>query len=92
MPHNWTAAQLRAIDERGRTLLVSAAAVSGKTAVLTERIIRSLLDKEHPADISRTNALSRAASAVDLRLLDHIILSDDSYYSFSDEKLYSVLH
>ena len=44
------------------------------------------------ADISRTNALARAASAVDLRLLDHIILSDDSYYSFSDEKLYSVLH
>ena len=42
-----------------------------------------------PADISRTHSLARAASAVDLRLLDHIILSDDSFYSFSDEKLYN---
>ncbi|MBO4465046.1 MAG: DNA repair protein, partial [Bacteroidales bacterium] len=43
------------------------------------------------ADVSRTQALVRAASAVDLPLLDHLILSDDSYYSFSDEKLYSAL-
>lgn len=43
-----------------------------------------------PADISRTHSLARAASAVDLRLLDHIIISDDSFYSFSDEKLYSI--
>ena len=42
-----------------------------------------------PADIQQTQALARAASAVGLRLLDHIILSDDSYYSFSDEKLYN---
>ena len=44
-----------------------------------------------PADTSRTQALARASSAVGLRLLDHIIVSDDSFYSFSDEKLYSVL-
>ncbi len=43
------------------------------------------------ADISRTASLARAASAVDLRLLDHIIISDDSFYSFSDEKLYPAL-
>ena len=49
----WTEAQASAINERGRTLLVSAAAGSGKTAVLTERIIRTLTDKEHPADITR---------------------------------------
>ena len=41
------------------------------------------------ADITRTQALVRAASAVDLPLLDHLILSDDSYYSLSDEKLYN---
>ena len=49
----WTEAQKAAITERGRTLLVSAAAGSGKTAVLTERIITSLTDKENPADITR---------------------------------------
>ena len=53
MARNWTPAQRSAIDERSRTLLVSAAAGSGKTAVLTERIISSLTDPENPTDISR---------------------------------------
>ena len=53
MGRNWTTAQLDAMNEKNKTLLVSAAAGSGKTAVLTERIIRSLTDTEHPADISR---------------------------------------
>ncbi|MBO4466285.1 MAG: hypothetical protein J5748_06405, partial [Bacteroidales bacterium] len=41
------------------------------------------------ADVSQTQALARASAACGLRLLDHIIVSDDSYYSFSDEKLYN---
>ena len=49
----WTPAQSAAIDCRDKTLLVSAAAGSGKTAVLTERIIRSLCDAQNPVDISR---------------------------------------
>ncbi len=49
----WTPAQRAAIDEKERTLLVSAAAGSGKTATLTERIISSLIDPEKPADLSR---------------------------------------
>ena len=53
MSRQWTGAQQAAMNERNRTLLVSAAAGSGKTAVLTERIIRSLTDSESPADISR---------------------------------------
>ena len=53
MGRNWTTAQLSAMNERDRTLLICAAAGSGKTAVLTERIIRMLTDEEHPADISR---------------------------------------
>ncbi len=48
----WTAEQLSAINTRDKTLLVSAAAGSGKTATLTERIIRSLLDEKTPTDIS----------------------------------------
>ncbi len=49
----WTAAQSAAIAERGRTLLLSAAAGSGKTATLTERVIQSLTDPARPADITR---------------------------------------
>ncbi len=52
MAREWTEKQLQAINTRDRTLLVSAAAGSGKTATLTERIIRSLLDEENPVDIS----------------------------------------
>ena len=40
------------------------------------------------ADIERTNTLSKACLACDLVLLDHIIVSDDKYYSFADEKVY----
>ena len=47
-----TPAQQKAITEKGN-ILVSAAAGSGKTATLTERIIRSILDDERPADIGR---------------------------------------
>ena len=48
---SWTDEQLSAIDTRDKTLLVSAAAGSGKTATLTERIIRSLTDENDPVDI-----------------------------------------
>ena len=47
----WTDEQLSAIKTRDKTLLVSAAAGSGKTATLTERIIRSLTDPVSPMDI-----------------------------------------
>ena len=48
----WTDEQQEAIDSRKQTLLLSAAAGSGKTAVLVERIIRRLLDKTYPIDIT----------------------------------------
>ena len=61
----WTTEQQKAIDTRDRTLLVSAAAGSGKTATLTERIIRSILDDENPADISRMLIATYTNAAVD---------------------------
>ncbi len=44
---NWTDEQKKAIDSRKGTVLVSAAAGSGKTAVLVERVIRRLMDREN---------------------------------------------
>lgn len=49
----WTQAQRKVIDVRNRNVLVSAAAGSGKTAVLVERIISMISEGEHPADIDR---------------------------------------
>lgn len=50
---SFTDKQQHIIDARGRNLLVSAAAGSGKTAVLTERIVKMVSDPEHPVDIDR---------------------------------------
>ncbi len=77
MARSWTPAQSDAMNERARTLLVSAAAGSGKTAVLTERIIRSITDKEHPADISRMLVVTfTRAAAGELRHRISKALSD----------------
>ncbi len=47
----WTADQQKAIDARKGTLLVSAAAGSGKTAVLVERVIQRICDAENPCGV-----------------------------------------
>ena len=68
MSRNWTEAQKAAIDIRDKTLLVSAAAGSGKTATLTERIIKRLTDTSDPADISKMLIVTfTRASAAELR-------------------------
>ena len=60
----WTDEQSRAINTRDRTLLISAAAGSGKTATLTERIIRSLLDEENPENINEILIVTFTKAAV----------------------------
>lgn len=71
----WTKEQELAIKTRHSNLLVAAAAGSGKTAVLVERIIRIITSEEKPVDIDRllvvtfTNA---AASEMKERIGDAI--------------------
>lgn len=48
-----TESQKEAIEARGANILVSAAAGSGKTRVLTERLMSYLDDPRNPVDISR---------------------------------------
>ena len=62
---NWTKAQQSAIEDRGGTLLVSAAAGSGKTAVLTQRVVSLLCDGPSPIPADRILAVTftRAAAA-----------------------------
>ena len=75
----FTAEQQKVIDTHGCNLLVSAAAGSGKTAVLVERIVKMVSDENHPVDIDRllivtfTNAAAaemreRIGSAIETRL------------------------
>lgn len=71
----WTKEQQKAIDTRNCNLLVSAAAGSGKTAVLVERIISMITDSKNPIDVDKllvvtfTNA---AASEMKQRIGDAI--------------------
>lgn len=47
----WTDEQKAAISSKDKSIVVSAAAGSGKTAVLVERVIRKITDKENPIDL-----------------------------------------
>ncbi len=53
MKRKWTREQQAAIDTHGVNLLVAAAAGSGKTAVLVERVIQMITRREHPTDLDR---------------------------------------
>lgn len=65
MAVNWTREQKQVIEGREKSLLVSAAAGSGKTAVLVERIIQMITEGENPKDIDRLLVMTftRAAAA-----------------------------
>ncbi len=77
----WTTEQQQAIDLRDRSLLVAAAAGSGKTAVLVERIIQMIGDEQRPVDLDQllvvtfTNAAAaemkeRIGAAIQQKLLE----------------------
>ncbi len=79
MSRSWTTQQQQAIEDRGGALLLSAAAGSGKTAVLTQRAVELIADEAHPLEADRllivtfTNAAAaelrqRMAAALDEKL------------------------
>ena len=64
----WTDEQLQAIETRKCNLLIAAAAGSGKTAVLVERIIRIITNEESPVDIDRLLVVTfTSAAAAEMR-------------------------
>ncbi len=64
----WTKEQQQVIDLRNRNILVSAAAGSGKTAVLVERIIKKITDRNQPVDIDKLLVVTfTKAAAAEMR-------------------------
>lgn len=61
----FTPAQQDAINARGGSIIVSAAAGSGKTRVLVQRVIKLLTDKEHPVDADRLLIVTFTKAAAD---------------------------
>lgn len=78
----WTLEQKQVIDTRGRDLLVSAAAGSGKTAVLVERIISRITDEKEPLSLDRLLVMTFTRAAAEEmrerigRVLDERIKQD----------------
>ena len=68
MAVKWTQKQKQVINSRNRSLLVSAAAGSGKTAVLVERIICMISEGEHPLNIDQLLVMTfTSAAAAEMR-------------------------
>lgn len=59
----WTEAQRKAIDSRDGTILVSAAAGSGKTSVLVQRVIERITDKTNPTSVDNLLIVTFTKSA-----------------------------
>jgi ATP-dependent helicase/nuclease subunit A len=68
MAVEWTEKQKDVIRTTDRNILVSAAAGSGKTAVLVERIIQKILDKDNPVNVDELLVVTfTKAAAAEMR-------------------------
>ena len=98
---NWTKEQQLAIDKEGKNIIVSAGAGSGKTAVLTERVIRKLkdgVDIDKLLVLTFTNEASnemknriRKAIEKEFSLKKQLDYIDSSYITTFDSYAFSVV-
>lgn len=85
---NWTEEQKKVISLRECNILVSAAAGSGKTAVLVQRILSKIMDKKHPIDIDRLLIMTfTRAAAGEMRERISAALENALYENPDDEHL-----
>lgn len=87
----WTQTQNEAIVERNKNLLVAAAAGSGKTAVLVERIKRLVIDEKTSIDrfliLTFTNAAASEMKEKIVKALNAEILKDNENRAFLKKQL-----
>ena len=83
----WTEDQEYAIKKRGRNLLVSAAAGSGKTAVLVERIISLLINDRVDIDKILVVTFTRAAAAEMRERISNVLIEEAEKESDQEEFL-----
>ena len=97
----WTNEQLDAINKEGKNIIVSAGAGSGKTAVLTTRVVRKLKEGTHINELLILTFTNKAAKEMKERIRKNIIndnslkqeldLIDSSYISTFDSFTLSIL-
>ena len=93
MRMEWTSKQLEAINHTGENILVSAGAGSGKTAILSERVIRIIKDGSHINELLILTFTKAASEEMKERIRENIIkakldseldLIDSSYITTFD--------
>lgn len=77
MMPSWTKEQSLAINEEGNNIIVSAGAGSGKTAVLSERVIRKLKDGVHINELLLLTFTKAAAAEMKQRIRKKITKEED---------------
>ena len=88
MKRQWTKEQSQAIGARDGSVLVSAAAGSGKTAVLVERVIERLTDKDRPSSADRLLIVTfTKAAAAEMKERIAAALENEIAKAPSDEHL-----
>ena len=98
---NWTKEQMDAINKSGTNIIVSAGAGSGKTAVLSERVLRILKEGTHINELLVLTFTNAAASEMkerirkkikeDESLVEELDLIDSSYITTFDSFALSIL-
>lgn len=89
----WTESQMDAICARDGTILVSAAAGSGKTAVLVQRVIERLIDEKNPCDANKLLVVTFTnAAALEMRerissKIDELIYEDPYNMRLKKQKI-----
>ena len=81
----WTTQQARAIELRNKNILVAAAAGSGKTAVLVERIKRLILEERCSVDQMLIVTFTNAAAAEMKEKIERAILKEINEIASSEE-------
>lgn len=92
--HNYLLDRIRASSGGGNSTVIDIRQII-RTA-LDKRAASLILVHNHPtgnptpsaADIRHTDELRRGVSAVGLVLLDHVVVADDSFFSFADDRMY----
>ena len=90
----WTSEQKTDIDSRGKNLLVSAAAGSGKTAVLVERIIETVIQEEVNLDrllvVTFTNAAAGSMKEKIQGKINEALYKRDCHYTFLRKQMHLI--
>ena len=92
--HNYLAGKTKVTSGGGSSTVIDVRQVirtaldRGASAIILVHNHPSGNPTPSPADVRQTDAVRKGVGAVGLTLLDHVVVADDSFFSFSDDRMY----